>query len=119
LAGHDRGVNDPRREATAPIAARDAALARLWRLRRWLVVTSFAGAGIVAAVAAQAKPGKSTGSTASGSAGQGHVATSQSRLPTGSIHSWGGASASQLAPPPAAPAPAPSTPAPVTSSGGS
>jgi hypothetical protein len=115
-------VDDPGpRRPAAPVTARDGALARLRRARRWLAIASFAGAGIVAGLAAQAKPGKSTASsTSAGGAkserGHGSAASVSTGSNTGATASGG---ATQLSPPPAAPAPAPAAPAPVTSSGGS
>jgi hypothetical protein len=84
-------------ESASLASARDAGLSLLGRLRRWLVVATFALIGILAGLVAQAKPGKSSASVggAAGGSGSGRRAS-------------GGAAGAGTPTPSAAPAPAPS-----------
>jgi hypothetical protein len=96
--------------------ARDAGLARLSRLRRWLAVASLAMVGVVAGLVAQARPGKSSGATPR-SADRPRSATRTSSLP--SVSGGEAAPAPGISPPAQAPLPAPAAPAPPVVSGGS
>jgi hypothetical protein len=101
-------------ESGSRVAARNAGLALLGRLRRWLAVASVALVGGFAGLAAQAKPGKSSGSPAGTSSTSNPDSRSSLRQ-----SSDGAAVAPGISPPTQAPLPAPAAPAPPVTSGGS
>jgi hypothetical protein len=96
--------------------ARDAGLARLSRLRRWLAIGTLAMVGALAGLVAQARPGKSSGAAPHAPDAAGPAARS-SRLPSAS----GGEATPtpSISPPAQAPLAAPAVPPPPVVSGGS
>jgi hypothetical protein len=107
----------PRAQPASLASARDAGLALLGRLRRWLVVASLALVGAFAGLVAQARPGKSSGAaTRAAGASSSDRRSSQQPPP---VTSGEGAPAPTIAPPAQAPLPAPPAPAPPIVSGGS
>ena len=105
-----------RPQSASPTYARDAGLALLSRLRRWLVVGSLALVGAFAGLVAQARPGKSSGA-ATRPAGGPNAGRHASQPPP--VTSEEAAPAPAIAPPAQAPLPAPAAPAPPIVSGGS
>jgi hypothetical protein len=122
---------EPTPQLPAPAESRDAGLAKLSRLRRTLAIASVALVGGFAALVAQAKPGKSTGSTTAPAPARQAPAKTRaaarprfaqaplraSSLPAPPSSGDEGAPATPSAPPPApatvSPPPAPPAPAPA------
>jgi hypothetical protein len=97
---------------------RDAGLRRASTLTKWIGVGAVALMGAFAGFVAQAKPGRSTGSTqaATNRNGSASAPTLSDQADNAATSTDDGSSSPTLAPPPAPPAPA-STPAPVVSGG--
>jgi hypothetical protein len=107
----------PERPSIRPETVRDRGLRRASALTKWISVGAVALIGTLAGFVAQAKPGRSTGTT-NHSAGAGQTpaqSTSAAPVTTGST---AGTAASQTLTPPAAP-PAPAPTPPLATSGGS
>ena len=109
-------------ESRSVVRARDEGLRLLTRLRRWLVFASVVLAGALAALVAQAKPGKSSSAAASSSPQLTHRPGSSSRASGASSgrSATGSPPAAPISPPAQAPAAvAPVTPSAPAVSGGS
>lgn len=110
----------PNSRPDLPGAGRDAQLRRLTKVRQGLAVGCVALVGGFSAFVAQAKPGKSTGTSAkTTTAPAGGKASSGPRFAQTPLGASSASSAPAVSPPAQAPVPAPATAPPATVSGGS